>query len=88
MADKDQGAQRGKWFWVAILLLLFVMSMAWFARPLGKTESPQARPNPRQTEWTVAPSSPAVEVTLPQYPLAKNKSKPAEDRPADAATTR
>ena len=86
MADENRGTvQRSKWFWIAILLLLFVMSIAWFSRPLGKTVSPPSRPTPRETEWTVTPTSPAVQVTLPQYPLAKSTPKPAENPPPDGA---
>ena len=61
-------------FWIAVLVALFVVTIVWFANPLGTIEGSR-RPETvaDRTEWTVAPSGPAVEVTLPETPL---KSKP------------
>ena len=55
-----------KFFWVAILVLLFVLTVVWFIDPLGKMEeSRRTEPFANPTEWAVKPTGPAVEVTLP-----------------------
>lgn len=70
-----------KWFWIVILLALLTLSIAWFASPLGKiVGSPKAEPTANPTEWTPAPTTPAVEVNLPQTPLKNIKN----DAPHDA----
>lgn len=67
-----------RFFWVAILIALFVVTIVWFANPLGKIEGNRGpEPSAVSTEWTVAPSGPAVEVRLPDTPL---KSNPGGER--------
>lgn len=62
-----------KVFWIAVLIALFVVTIVWFSNPLGTIEvSHRPEPVADPTEWTVAPSGPAVEVSLPETPL-KNK---------------
>lgn len=71
-------SSNAKWFWIVVLLALFVVTIAWFANPLGTIEgSPRPVPTAEPTEWTTAPNAPVVEVTLPQTPV---KNRTGDDR--------
>lgn len=64
-------------FWIAALIALFVVTIVWFANPLGTIEGDRTpEPVADPTEWTVAPSAPAVEVRLPETPV---KNKPVDE---------
>jgi len=60
-----------KFFWAAILVILFVVTVVWFINPLGKMEETRQQPGPfaNPTEWSVKPTGPAVDVTLPTTPV-------------------
>jgi len=73
--SETQPKSGAKWFWIVILVALLILSIAWFASPLGKIEgSPKPEPTANPTEWTPAPTTPAVEVNLPQTPLKNSKN--------------
>jgi hypothetical protein len=70
-----------KFFWIAVLIALFAVTIAWFVNPLATIEGdrkPEPVANP--TEWTVAPSGPAVEVRLPETPLKNRPVGEPEDQ--------
>lgn len=70
----------GKSLWIVLLIALLVVTIGWFADPLGKIEgSPAPQPVADPTEWTVAPSGPAVDVTLPQTILKGNPNGEPEN---------
>ena len=59
-----------KWFWILALLALFILTIVWFANPLGKVEqAPPPETAAQSTEWAPAPDGPAVDVRLPETPM-------------------
>lgn len=59
-----------KLFWILTLLALLILTIVWFANPLGKVEqAPPPQAAAQSTEWAPAPEGPAVEVNLPETPM-------------------
>ena len=69
-----------KWFWILTLLVLFILTIVWFANPLGKVEqTPPPETAAQSTEWAPAPAGPAVDVKLPETPMKNAVVNQAED---------
>lgn len=68
----------GKWLWTAVLILLAIGAIFWFAKPLGEPAKVETtKPVAQSTEWAPVPEGSAVPVTLPTIPL---KNVREEDR--------
>lgn len=59
-----------EWLWIAILLILLATTFAWFIDPMGKTGTTDERAPVHGLQWMAEPAGPAVQVRLPEAPLA------------------
>lgn len=75
-----KGASGTAWLWVALLCLLFVLVIAWFADPLGHADEAEPAGTVASSEWIVAPDGPAVPVTLPQVRVKPNQAAAEQPR--------
>lgn len=71
MTDLDRGKlPDSKWFWMLLLLAMLVVTIFWFANPLGNMRVPPAG-GPTSQSTPVDPAeqaSPSVPLTLPSTP--------------------
>lgn len=60
--------------WAALLLLFFILVVAWFADPLGYAKKAQPSETPPSRDWVAQPEGPAVPVRLPEVPIKKTEA--------------
>ena len=78
MTDPDSKKSAAKWLGIAILVLLFIVVLAWFRNPLGDVEQPpEVQPTPDATEWTAEPDEAGVPVALPTTDMTPAGEEPA-----------
>jgi len=68
------------WLWIfAVFAILVIIGLFYFAPFHTVTPEEESTPTAPSTEWTEAPTGPAVPVDLPKTPMTNVPEKPSQD---------